>query len=237
MQDDEYEGDLYDMSLDQYKTYEDYLNANISPDDLKYLEDEELARQLLEVGYHGKGEILDRQKFKQKKEAAAAARKAKEKSIPKELASANKDLSGFPFLQALSEREEMVRNGRLSTIIFIREQKPGTKKEISGYIDYAHRLKTENFELYFERKKRLLPKPSDLSYYDWDTQHSVSNDSPNFSVDANSEVGLLFKNKRDRKLINVDPNKPPGDNTKRVEIATDEYVQVVLYDHMTRRKN
>ena len=29
---------------------------------------------------------------------------------------------------------------------------------MSGYIDYAHRLKSENFEPYFERKKRLMPK-------------------------------------------------------------------------------
>ncbi len=66
------------------------------------------------------------------------------------LSSANKDLSGFPFLQALADREERVRNGRLTTIIFIRDitvkgiGKP--KREVSGYIDYAHRLKTENFE-------------------------------------------------------------------------------------------
>ena len=76
----------------------------------------------------------------------------KDKNLPKELTSANKDLTHFPFLQALADREELVRNGRLTTIIFLREQKPGTKKEISGYIDYAHRLKTENFEIYFERE-------------------------------------------------------------------------------------
>jgi len=47
---------------------------------------------------------------------------------------------------------------------------------------------------------------------------------------------LLFKNKRDRKLVNVDPNAPPSDNTTRTEIETDEYLQVVLYDHITRRR-
>jgi len=35
-------------------------------------------------------------------------------------------------------------------------------------------------------------------------------------VDANSDVGLLFRNKRDRKVINVDPMKEkPGDGTTR----------------------
>lgn len=28
----------------------------------------------------------------------------------------------------------------------------------------------------------------------------------------------------------------PGDNSTRMEIKTKEYLQVVLYDHMTRRK-
>ena len=43
------------------------------------------------------------------------------------------------------------------------------RREISGYIDLAHRLKTEDFKNYFERVKVLLPRPSDLSFYNWDT--------------------------------------------------------------------
>mmetsp|Transcript_18248 Transcript_18248/g.50337 ORF Transcript_18248/g.50337 Transcript_18248/m.50337 type:complete len:139 (-) Transcript_18248:19-435(-) len=109
-------------------------------------------------------------------------------------------------------------------------------RQVSGYIDYAHRLKTENFEPYFERKKKLMPKPSDLSYYNWETQHSTSNSTPNFQVIAENEGGLLFKNKRDRKVINVDPKSLPGDNSRRIEIKTTEYIQVVIYDHVTRRK-
>lgn len=53
-----------------------------------------------------------------------------------------------PFLKALAQREEDVLNGKLLTIIFIRME--GANSEISGYIDYAHRLKTENFKIYFE---------------------------------------------------------------------------------------
>ncbi len=32
-------------------------------EDLFYLEDNELARQLIEVGFHGKGEVLTRKQF------------------------------------------------------------------------------------------------------------------------------------------------------------------------------
>ena len=106
----------------------------------------------------------------------------------------------------------------MTTIIFIRDN-TNCKNEISGYIDLAHRLKTDDFRLYFEGKKTLLPRQTDLSYYNWETQNCSLLESPNFRVEANSEAGLLFRNKRDRKVINVDPSKdPPGDGTKRVEI-------------------
>lgn len=57
-----------------------------------------------------------------------------------------------------------------------------------------------------------------------------------FQVIAENEKGLLFKNKRDRKVINVDPKAVPGDNSTRTELQTDEYIQAVIYDHVTRRR-
>lgn len=41
-------------------------------------------------------------------------------------------------LQALKDREEAVRNGKLSTIIFIRDVN-AKAQEVSGYIDFGHR--------------------------------------------------------------------------------------------------
>lgn len=49
--------------------------------------------------------------------------------------------------------------------------------------------------------------------------------------------GLVFKSKRDRKVVDVDPSAPPGDNSSRTELETGEYAQVVLYDHVTRRRS
>lgn len=85
-------------------------------------------------------------------------------------------------------------------------------------------------------RKKLLPKPSDLSYYNWETQLSTSNSTPLYQVIADSAQGLLFKNKRDRKIVNVNPESEPGDNTTRTELHTKEYIQVVFYDHSTRRR-
>ncbi len=145
------------------------------------------------------------------------------------------DLSHSPFLQALAEREQNVRNGRLACVIFICD-KNHKGQEVSGYIDYAHRLKNEDFRPYFRGERKLLPRPSDLSFYNWETQTCSSNGTPNFQVIAHDEKGLIFKNKRDRKMIQVDPRKDPGDNTIRVEIYSDDVQQCVIFDHITRRK-
>ncbi|XP_062307331.1 cilia- and flagella-associated protein 299 [Osmerus eperlanus] len=123
----------------------------------------------------------------------------------------------------------------MTSIIFIRDRN-ALGQEISGYIDYSHRLKTEEFEQYFSGKKRLLPRSTDLSFYNWDTQVSTSNPSANYQVIAENSSGLLFKNKRDRKILNVDPKVSPGDNSTRIPLQSDLYTQVVIYDHTTRRK-
>ncbi|KAG2484112.1 hypothetical protein HYH03_017063 [Edaphochlamys debaryana] len=229
MDDDlEIKGPGYDPIADEFATYEDYLDSQINSTDVYYLEDVELARQLVELGIRGNGEVIRREEFEQRKEASEQARQARLNKKPKKLASQGK--------HALKDREEAVRNGKLTTIVFIRD-KNSKGQEVSGYIDYGHRLKTENCEPYFDRKKRLMPRPSDLSFYNWETQMSTSNPTPNFQVIADNEAGLLFKNKRDRKVINVDPRAKPGDNSTRTELETGEYLQVVVYDHVTRRRS
>lgn len=42
-----------------------------------------------------------------------------------------------------------------------------------SYIDYAHRLKTDkNMEAVFHGKRRMMPQPTDLSFFNWETQQS-----------------------------------------------------------------
>ncbi|XP_023958869.1 cilia- and flagella-associated protein 299 isoform X3 [Chrysemys picta bellii] len=122
-----------------------------------------------------------------------------------------------------------------TSIIFIRDRN-SRGQEVSAYIDYAHRLKTDEFEIYFNGKKKLFPRRTDLSFYNWDRNVSTSNASPNYQVIAENACGLLFKNKCDRKIVNVDPKAYPGDSTTRTPIETDLYLQVVIYDHILRRK-
>mmetsp|Transcript_30493 Transcript_30493/g.27012 ORF Transcript_30493/g.27012 Transcript_30493/m.27012 type:complete len:248 (-) Transcript_30493:33-776(-) len=247
MYNDDLEGDYIDTSLDKYDNYEAYLDDHIKDLDLFYLEDIELARNLIALGYQSQGEFLHREEFESRKKEIEEARKLRNSNQPKSLASAGCHIEDSLFLTALAEREEQVRNGRLSTIIFIRHKKEGSN-EISGYIDLADRLKNDNFKEYFEKSKMLLPRKTDLSYYNWDTQKCYINDSKNFKVDANSEEGLLFRNTRDRKIINVKPSNfyiegklkgksKDGNETRRIDIETPEYLQVVFFDHVTRRKH
>ncbi|XP_071982692.1 cilia- and flagella-associated protein 299 [Engystomops pustulosus] len=230
---EEESGAAMDGIITEYNTYEDFLDSQITSLDLFYLEDEELARQLVELGYRGSGEVLKREEFEARKAAAEASRLS-QRTQQKILSSAGKELKDN-FLKALALREEANRNGKMTSIIFIRD-KNSHGQELSGYIDYSHRLKTEDFDVYFSGKKKLLPRPTDLSFYNWETHVSTSNASPNYQVIAESSSGLLFKNKRDRKILNVDPKASPGDNSTRNPIQTDIYIQAVIYDHITRRK-
>ncbi|EER10461.1 conserved hypothetical protein, partial [Perkinsus marinus ATCC 50983] len=128
-----------------------------------------------------------------------------------------KDVNYKAWLRHLAAREEMARSGKISCIIFIRD-KNSKGQEISGYIDYGHRLRTDDFEAYFSREKRILPRPTDLCFYNWETQRCTANESPNFQVLPDTKMGLLFRNKRDRKLIDVNPERDPGDNSERHDV-------------------
>lgn len=47
--------------VEQFDTYEDYLDSQLSALDLDYLGDEETARQLVELGYRGVGDTIRRE--------------------------------------------------------------------------------------------------------------------------------------------------------------------------------
>ncbi|XP_026177868.1 cilia- and flagella-associated protein 299 [Mastacembelus armatus] len=221
--------------ITQFKCYEDYLDSKVTPMDSSYLTSRELARKLVEHGH--KGTVLSREEFEERKAAAQAAEAAKNSAFYNRnrrmtLASAGKELKDN-FLKALAEREEANRSGKMTSVIFIRDYNT-LGQEVSGYIDYAHRLKTQDFEPYFSGKKRLVPGRSDLCYYNWKTQVSMSTSSPNFEVIYDDPNGLLFKNKRDKKILNVDPMSGPGEDSKRTFLQSDLYVHAVIYDHNIR---
>jgi len=200
-------------------TYADFLDKFVTDEDRMYLEDEELARDVKELYAVNKGEIRNKADFERKKrEIEEMNREEDTKERP--LFSLGMNYRKGSFLDQLKERESEVRNGRKSTIIFIRyKDKKG--KETSAYIDYRERLKNDEMEGVFKEGHPLLPKITDLSYYNWTTQKVNSTDSTFFRVDAGHKERLSFKNNTDRKIINVDLEyieKHPGLDVKRIPI-------------------
>ena len=93
-------GPLLTVSLPiTHHSYEDSLDSQISEVDLYYLDDVELARQLVELGHRGNGEIVKRAEFIARKEASEIAKQQRANKKPKKLASAGKDLETFPLLK------------------------------------------------------------------------------------------------------------------------------------------
>ena len=213
---------------DDYDNYEDiskidsyaaFLDRFVTDEDRMYLEDEELARDVKELYAVNKGEIRSEADFLRKRKEIDDLNR-EEVAQERPLFSLNMNYRKGSFLDHLKDRESEVRNGRKSTIIFIRyKDKKG--KETSAYIDYRERLKNDEMEGVFKEGRPLLPKPTDLSYYNWTLQKVSGMDSTFFRVDAGPKERLSFKNNTDRKIINVDLEyieKHPGLDVKRIPI-------------------
>ena len=58
-----------------------------------------------------------------------------------------------------------------------------------------------------------------------------------FQVITNKAEGMMFRNKRDRKIMNVDPyQKSYGENSTRTLVPAKDYLSVIIYDHYNRTK-
>eukprot|EP00003_Mantamonas_plastica_P033349 TRINITY_DN949_c0_g1_i2.p2 TRINITY_DN949_c0_g1~~TRINITY_DN949_c0_g1_i2.p2 ORF type:complete len:132 (+),score=52.22 TRINITY_DN949_c0_g1_i2:34-429(+) len=99
-----------------FDTYEDYLDSQVTPLDLFYLDDENLARHLVELGYRGNGEKLSREDFEEKKAAANNVKKNKIKNA-QQLVGEGKDLDDYPLLKLLAHYEESVKNGKTTVCV------------------------------------------------------------------------------------------------------------------------
>ncbi|XP_045783497.1 cilia- and flagella-associated protein 299-like isoform X1 [Maniola jurtina] len=215
-----------------FETWEDYLDSLIEIADLRNLRSLASARTVAALGYRANGDTLNEKEF--------YARRATIHAIvfpvvrPYVLVSEGATIDD-PFFRELAVRERANRVGILQSVIFIRHFTKGGF-EISGYIDYAHRLISEDWGPYFRNNKMLWPKDSDLGYYHWRHGTVRSNISRNYKPVMDTEKGLLFQNRHDHKIICPDPQQDPGQNTTKQRIYSKRYTQVEIYDHVVRRK-
>ncbi|CAN0243929.1 unnamed protein product, partial [Hapterophycus canaliculatus] len=65
------------------------LTGQVTETDMYYLQDEDLARQLVELGYRGSGDTLQREEFEARKKALRE-RSTQKTNAPKQLSSSGK---------------------------------------------------------------------------------------------------------------------------------------------------
>jgi len=218
----------------EYATYEEFLDSKVTEVDLEYLEDRNMARKLVELGYRGDREGYSKPAFHQIKDAFMRRQRNSQRGEYHVL-SAGVDYDNNNMLRALQQREEANRTGKQASVIMIRDfDKLG--QEISGYIDFAHRLATEDWEPIFNATFKLLPRRGDLSYMEWEKFKIYHKDSPNYEVVTDQpKYGMQFRNKHDNKMMRVDPTlRNHGENTSRTTVPTTDYVSVIIYDHYNR---
>ncbi|GAU87908.1 hypothetical protein RvY_00694 [Ramazzottius varieornatus] len=222
-----------DQIARKYATYEDFLDSQVNEMDMFYLEDRGIARTIKELGFHGNSEKITRTQFSERKADLTVIRKIEEFKSGAKYLYTDRDA----FLLELARREDANLSGRLLTVIYVRDRNP-KGQEISSYVDYAQRLRDDDFASIFAGRDRLVPKVTDLSHYNWDTNVSHSTNSPNFDVIFHGRGGIKLKCKKDRRLVHLDPNRKITDtnveDTSRTLVRSRSYAQVVLFDHYIR---
>ncbi|XP_035436689.1 cilia- and flagella-associated protein 299-like [Spodoptera frugiperda] len=222
-----------DRKLLRFDTWEDYLDSLIEIADLRNLRSIASARTIAALGYRAYGDTLSEREFYTRR--AAIHEIVYPKGKPYVLVSEGADLEDS-FNRELAVRERANRIGILQSIIFIRHYTRGGF-EISGYIDFAHRLISENWTPFFKQGKTLWPRDSDLGYYHWRHGTVRSNISRNYKPVMDPERGLLFQNRHDHKIICPDPQQDPGQNTTKQRVYSSKYTQIEIYDHVVRRRS
>lgn len=126
----------------------------------------------------------------------------------------------------------------MQTIIFLQfRQRNGF--DLSGYVDFHQSLQEcitavpghTDWPAVFAGRKLLKPKPTDLSFYDWQKKRCEYTDSENWRSFV--YLGdLKFINKKDLKIVPV-TDRPCKfyENVKRILLRSKSYGTVILYDH------
>jgi hypothetical protein len=174
------------------------LDANITDQDMFYLEDRGIARRLLELsadkknGTAAMAKVLSQEAFlkykeqqalEQKKEAERLLRLERgepephgrkprcpkeEQRIAKLWENTNQEELLNPLQQAIWQRKTLMDSKQLTPILFLRTKKRNTEGEVSSYIDIAARLDKVGGWERFHATGCFRPLKSDLCYYDWE---------------------------------------------------------------------
>ncbi|KMZ93651.1 hypothetical protein PVMG_05235 [Plasmodium vivax Mauritania I] len=222
-----------------FSSYEEYVKSKITPVDLFYIEDEQLVFDIFSLGLQSRGESL---------------KKAEESKADVVLYDINSLTDHtMNFFYAINCHMHFCEANKICSILFIRYVNKN-QSEISSYID----VNTERVRQKINKKRYLYASRDDLAYFNWHNNYSCTNDSDNFQMVVNKQVGLLFKYTRGEKYFILNPTRretkirlsdniseghasgglSPGeeekmislcDGVERVELRDANYLQCVLY--------
>ncbi|XP_034231484.1 cilia- and flagella-associated protein 299-like [Thrips palmi] len=220
-----------DRRLMKFNTHEDYLDSLVADQDMTYLRGAE-PRILAELGYRSAGNTLTRGQFLKRLRAVTEALYPTRNQY---LEDNSGILISDPLLRELAQRERANRVGLLATIIHL-HMVSSLGYELSGYVDFADRLSRENWVPYFKGERTLTPARNDLAFYHWRMDQARCKSTNNFKVMPDPRRGLLFKHRKDRLRVCVDPAVAPGPNSTRTRVSSPQYISCVLIDHVVRQK-
>jgi len=217
------------VNIENYETYQQFLDSRMMQQDVDYISDVSMIRKLIELGYRTDKEELSEAEFYRRKTEIARLRRIKRLGL-KYVISYNMNFANDPLLANLKLREGPNKTGEIHSVVFV--MCLDTKGiEVSGYIDLAHRLVTDNFEKIFKKQKLLIPKHSDLSHCNHKFLSTRNTDSPNWKVVASLTRGLTFVNKVDKKTLYVDGDQSCGELTSKVTVEDQNYRRLLIFDH------
>ncbi|GAB65889.1 hypothetical protein PCYB_073910 [Plasmodium cynomolgi strain B] len=238
-----------------FSSYEEYVKSKITPADLFYIEDEELVFDIFSLGLQSRG-VLSCEDFnstyqKKKKESL---KKAEERKADVEQYDINSLTDHtMNFFYAINCHLHFCEENKICSILFIRYVNKN-QSEISSYID----VNSEKVRKKINQKKYIYASKNDLAYFNWHNNYSCTNNSENFEMVVNKQVGLLFKYTRGGKYFILNPVRretkirlsdnisegrasvglSPGegekmislcDGVERVELRDENYLQCILY--------
>ncbi|XP_030384557.1 cilia- and flagella-associated protein 299 isoform X2 [Scaptodrosophila lebanonensis] len=224
------------MNLLAYNTYEDYLDAFITTNDIRYMRNWPISRRFVQnaCGHSCMAGLLMREEFDEKRRLAAEA------AAPRGMH--DSDLFGV----YLTSRDRVLHQFAKREMMLI-TKKISSGLEVSGFIDLEQSLRESrmkkshcfDWRAIFEGKAKLMPRRRDISYRDWYKNAVSNNGSDNFSPVEEGAHSLLVKHRGDHKFIciNAGCECPNSQNARRSMYNSRIYGQVIFFDHYIRRIN
>ncbi|KAH8392067.1 hypothetical protein KR215_000096 [Drosophila sulfurigaster] len=235
------------MNVLDFASYEEYLDHFITINDVRYLRNLNVSRTFIKnaCGKNCMGRLLSRNEFTDQRK--------KLDNIMHPRAISADTLFGQAYngndhvLQQFAKREFSLLSKQLATIIFLlMRSKKGL--EVSGFIDLEQTFRESRFKMsqhyvnwpaIFEGKAKLMPQAHHLSFFDWNKNRILINDSDNFQVFSEGAHSLLMMHRGDHKIVcvNASCHCSHTRNATRSTFTSSIYGQCIFFDHVVRRFN